>query len=134
MKKLFILLICLFPIVACAKPQTLSWSWPTTSCDGEALAMADWNRAELAYDVNPMPMPSDSGDGCASVDPDAPAAATVVPITTPVTSVELNLMPGMTYYARIRVCYYGPTVCSSWSSQHQFVVPYGKPNKAIWIN
>jgi hypothetical protein len=123
-------------VAACAKPQTLSWNWPTQDCDSVALDQAQWINAEIIYDTEPMPMPSDTAGPCsATPDPDGPATATSVPITaSQPTQVTLNLQPGITYFARIRVCYTVATNCSAWSAETQFTVPYGKPNRPIWLN
>jgi hypothetical protein len=61
-------------------------------------------------------------------------AAAVTPVTIPDTSITLNLQPGITYYARIRVCAYTADNCSAWASEVSFVVPYGRPGQPIWIN
>ena len=120
---------------AMAKPQVLSWNWPTTDCDGAPLVVTDLLTSEIAVDVVPMDMPSDTAGPCsATADPDAPATATVTPVTMPDTSITLNLNPGVTYYARIRVSAYQAGNWSSWSTQVSFQVPYGKPGAPIWLN
>ena len=109
MKRLFLAaFILLFSTAALAKPQTLSWT--------------------------SMPMPSDTAGPCSGDDPAGPVTATSVPITTPDTSTTLNLQPGITYYARIRVCYGAPDICSNWATEVSFVVPHGKPGPPIWLN
>lgn len=119
------------PATALAKPHTLSWNWPTQDCDAAALDQSQWMGAEIIVDTSPMPMPSDTEGACVAVDPDAPASATSIPITVPSpTEVTLNLQPGVTYYARIRACYGLATNCSSWSSELEFTVPYGKPQRS----
>lgn len=118
-----------------AKPQTLSWNWPTSDCDGATMVITDLLASEIAVDTAPMPMPSDAEGPCGSTpDPDAPATATVTSVTMPDTSITLNLQPGITYYARIRVSAYVSGNWSSWSTQATFQVPYGKPGAPIWIN
>ena len=128
-----LLTACPFP--AQAKPHQLSWVWPVTYCPeegqtiGDPLSIASLVESELIYSTNPMPMNSDTDGPCASTpDAEPPAGAISVPITIPDTSVTLNLQPGQTYYARIRVA--APTAgnWSSWSAQATFTVPYGKPN------
>ena len=120
--------------VAYAKPQTLTWAWPTTNCDDTPLTISDLTAAELIYDTSPMPMPSDTAGPCSSTnDPPAPASATTVPITMPDASVTLNLQPGETYYARIRVEANTAGNWSVWSVEYQFTVPYGRPNRAIFL-
>lgn len=115
-----------------AKPQVIAFTWPTTDCDSLPIVASDLIESELIYDIVPMPMPSDTDGPCAvTVDPDPPASATVVPVDTSDTSVILNLHPGQTYYARMRVSAYLAGNWSSWSVQHQFTVPYGKPNRVI---
>jgi hypothetical protein len=113
-----------------AKPHMLTWEWPTTDCDGDALAATDLFESELIYSLSPMPMPSDSGGACTETgDPDAPAGALTVPIPVVDTAVTLNVQPGETYYARIRVSSFVDGNWSVWSDQVTFTVPYGKPNK-----
>ena len=120
---------------AMAKPQQLSWNWPTTDCDGATMVVTDLLASEIAVDTSPMPMPSDTAGPCSATgDPDAPATATVTPVNMPDTSITLNLQPGITYYARIRVSAYVAGNWSSWSSQVSFQVPYGKPGPPVWIN
>jgi len=131
----FVLLLALaFSAPAMAKPHTLSWDWPTQDCDAAALDQGQWVSAEIIYDTAPMPMPSDTGGPCgATPDPDGPPTATPVPIASPTpTEVTLNLQPGITYYARIRVCYNTATNCSNWSAELEFTVPYGKPQRSTW--
>ncbi len=116
--------------VANAKPHMLSWTWPTTDCDNVPLFGADLIQSELIFDTVPMPMPSDADGPCApTADPGPPAGATVVPIPLTDIVVTLNLQPGQTYYARIRVSAYVNGNWSSWSDETQFTVPYGRPNK-----
>lgn len=123
-----LLVVLLLSQSAFAKPHTLSWTWPTQDCDAESLIQSEWNRAEIIYDTEAMPMPSDAAGPCSGTpDPDGPPTATVVPLTNNQVSTTLNLQPGVTYYARIRVCYYFADNCSSWSNQTVFTVPYGKP-------
>ncbi len=129
---LFVLVLAFMPAPAEAKPHQLSWSWPTTDCDSLILASSDLIESELIYAVSSMPMPSDTTGSCdATADPGAPAGATVVPISISETSAVLNLKPGQTYYARIRVSAYVAGNWSSWSTELQFTVPYGRPNKVI---
>lgn len=131
---LALLLTVALASTALAKPQDLSWTWPTTDCDGAPLSQADWVSGEIIYDVSPMPMPSDAGGPCTGTpDPDGPVSSTSV-ATTSATTITLNLQPGVTYYARIRTCYNTPTNCSNWSAEVSFVVPYGKPGAPIWLN
>lgn len=134
MKKWWLLILCLFAAPVMAKPHTLSWSWPTQDCDAAALDQTQWVSAEIIYDTATMPMPSDTGGPCGTTaDPDGPPTATPVPITSPTpTEVTLNLQPGITYFARIRVCYNTPTNCSNWSAELEFTVPYGKPQRSTW--
>lgn len=136
MKKLIVLLVGLaMSQAAFAKPQTLNWNWPTTDCDGEPLVVADLLTSEVAVDTAPMDMPSDTAGPCAETgDPDAPDTATVTLVNMPDTSITLNLQPGITYYARIRVSAYQAGNWSSWSAQISFQVPYGRPGPPIWIN
>ena len=117
-----------------AKPQDLSWQWPTSNCDAEPMVQADLRQAEIAVSEAPMPMPSDTNGDCAEPnDPDAPATATVTPVDVNVTSITLNLQPGITYYARMRVSAYQDGNWSAWSDEIQFVVPFGKPGPPIFL-
>ena len=118
-----------------AKPQILSWAWPTTDCDGIVLTAADLIESDLIYSTTPMPMPSDADGPCAATaDPDAPASATSVSVPVTDTSIILNLKPGETYFARIRVNAYVAGNWSSWSAQKQFTIPYGRPDRVILSN
>jgi len=139
MKKVIVGIVGLCLFLTCsivlAKPHQLTWEWPTTMCPepgetvGAALAEADLVESELIYNTAAMPMPSDAEGSCAEPgDPGAPAGAAVVPIPVTVTSTILNLQPGETYFARMRVSAYVNGNWSSWSNQVQFTVPYGRPN------
>ena len=97
--------------------------------EGDPLAAADLFESELIYSSFDMSMPSDADGPCAaSVDPDPPAGSISVAVPVTVTSIILNLQPGQTYYARIRVSAYLDSNWSSWSNQVEFTVPYGRPN------
>ena len=134
-KAIFIVLAMFASSCAFAKPQALSWTWPTSDCDGTAMVVTDLLASEVAVDTAPMPMPSDSAGPCSGTpDPDAPASAMVTPVNMPDTTITLNLQPGVTYYARIRVSAYVAGNWSSWSSQVSFQVPYGKPGAPVWLN
>ena len=134
MRKFYLAIItCLFfgllASAAYAKPHQLTWTWPATDCDGVTLSSADFIESEIVYSFSPMPMPSDTDGPCAIVvDPDAPASATSVPVPLSNSSIILNLQPGQTYYARIRVSAYVDGNWSSWSNQAEFTVPRGRPN------
>lgn len=139
MKRMFLILVAI-ALSACsgmasAKPHQLLWTWPTSYCPdpgqptGDPLAVEDLATSELIYSTEPIPMPSDTDGPCAPAgDPGPPASATVVPVSVPSTSITLNLQPGVTYYARIRVSAPTPDNWSSWSAQATFTVPYGRPN------
>lgn len=120
---------------AFAKPHMLTWEWPTTDCEGLTIVASDLVESELIYSSVPMPMPSDTDGPCAvTADPDAPAGSLSVPIPVTDNTVILNLHPGQTYYARMRVSAYVDGNWSSWSDQAQFTIPYGRPNKIIMSN
>ena len=132
MKLLLILLTLFVGCGAQAKPQILSWAWPTTDCDQLVLTTDDLIASDLIYSTAPMPMPSDIDGPCvATSDPDAPASATSVSVPISDTSIILNLKPGETYFARMRVTAYVAENWSSWSKEVQFTVPYGRPNRII---
>lgn len=128
-RPLTILLMLFLSTAACAKPHQLTWELPILDCDGELLAGSELIEQELVYSFTAMPMPSDTDGPCATVvDHDAPAGALSVAIPATDTSVSLNLQPGQTYFARIRISAYVDGNWSSWSNQIQFTVPYGRPN------
>lgn len=132
MKKLLVLLLFV-PMLAVAKPHQLSWTWPVDTCDGAALSVGELIEAELIYSLVHMSMPSDGAGPCAEPgDPEAPPGAITVPISMPDTTVTLNLQPGQTYYARIRVSAYLAGNWSAWSAEATFTVPYGRPNRVIF--
>ena len=131
MKKILLtILLCVITSCAYAKPHSLTWQLPTTDCDGVPLFGVDFIEQEIIYDTSPMPMPSDSTGPCfGTPDPDAPPSATVESILPTDTVITLNLQPGQTYYARARVSAYVNGNWSAWSTETQFTVPYGRPNK-----
>jgi len=46
----------IFSSEASAKPHQLTIEWPTTTCDGDALAATDLLESELIFDQVEMPM------------------------------------------------------------------------------
>lgn len=128
-KIISILIMTMLCSCAFAKPHQLTWAQPVTDCDGETLTQANFLEQELIYSLTPMPMPSDADGPCAVVaDPEAPAGSLSVAVPATDESTVLNLQPGQTYYARIRISAYVNGNWSSWSNQAQFTVPYGRPN------
>jgi len=118
---------------ACAKPHQLAIQWPVTDCDGDPVVATDLFESELIYSTSAMPMPSDIDGDCAQPgDPDAPAGALSVPVPVVDSAVTINLQPGQTYYARIRVSTFIAGNWSAWSNQVQFTVPYGRPTRVIF--
>lgn len=118
--------------VLLAKPQIVSWTVPTTDCDGGTLIPADLVEFELIYSTSPMPMPSDSAGACdVTPDPEAPAGAITVPVPVTETSAVLNLQPGQTYYFRARVSAFVNGNWSSWAGEIDKTVPYGRPDRVI---
>lgn len=114
---------------ALAKPHTLSWEWPVDTCEGDPMVLTDLLDAELIYSTSPMPMQQDVDGPCVGLNAAAPAGSISVPIpVTPDTFVTLNLQPGQTYYARMRVSAFTDGNLSGWTEQLEFVVPFGRPN------
>ena len=129
-----ILISLLFYSSAWAVPATLNWDWPTLYCDGTAIDQNNWIRAEVIYSLSPLPMPSDDLGDCADPpDPDGPPEATSIPITTPVTSIDIEVELNVTYYARIRVCYDTASNCSSWGGEKVFSISGTIPNPPILL-
>lgn len=135
MKYLTAIFLLLMSSVVFAKPHVLLWDWPVQDCEGSLIIESNLLEAEIAYDVNPMPMPSDTDGECApTIDPSAPQSATVALIPVTANFYELNLKPGETYYARIRVSTFLSGNWSSWSAEKEFTVPFGRPKRATWLN
>lgn len=129
MKYLLLLLLVTSNVFAASKEFT--WNWPTLYCDGTNINPNTWISAELVYNTEPMPMPSDTDGPCGTiVDPAGPAGSISVDIATPVTSLVIDLTPNITYYARIRVCYDTVDNCSSWSGESVFTMG-NTPNPPI---
>lgn len=115
-----------------AKPQIITWTMPTTDCDGAALAQSDLIEFEIIYSTSPMPMPSDTTGPCdPTADPEAPAGAITVPVPVTETSKILNLQPGQTYYFRGRVSAYIDGNWASWTPEISKTIPYGRPDRFI---
>ena len=127
-----VIALLLVSMPAEAKPQIVSWTMPTSDCDGVALAQADLIEFELIYSTTPMPMPSDTAGPCdATPDPEAPAGAITVPVPVTETSTILNLHPGQTYYFRARISAYIDGNWSAWATEISKTVPYGRPDRVI---
>lgn len=129
--KYLLLLILLATSSVFAAPKEFTWSWPTLYCNGSPIFQDNWVSAELIYSTETMPMPSDTNGPCDPVaDPPGPVGSTSIAITTPITSLIVELTPNITYYARMRVCYDAVDNCSSWGGEAVFIMG-NTPNPPI---
>lgn len=84
---------------AFAADVTLTWNWPTQYCDGEALPLTDISAAEIYIAEAPIPRVPSACNGEADV---PPSGAIIQQVTTPDTSVTIELPCGKTYYFVMR--------------------------------
>ena len=122
--------------VASAADVTLTWAWPTEYCPqpgqtvGDPLNINDIAAAEIY--VATAPIPKVPGD-CGSETDTPPSGAIIQQVTTPDTSVNIDLMCGATYHFVMRV----QDVNGEWSNfstEAMRIVDCGRPGVPIIIS
>lgn len=136
MKRLILLfaLLALSSVVN-ATDVTLTWNWPTTYCadaqgNVEPLALSDISSAEVYIATQTIPrVPGDCG-GESDV---PPSGAIIQQVTTPDTSVTVQLPCGRAYHFVIRLQDVNGT-WSNFSTEAIRVVDCGRPGVPIIIS
>jgi hypothetical protein len=130
-----LLALLLLGSVANATDVTLTWEWPDAYCadaqgNVEPLPLADISAAEIYIATAPIPrVPGD----CGSESDTPPSGSIIQQVTTPDTSVTIDLQCGETYFFVMRV----QDTNSSWSNfstEAQRIVDCGRPGVPIIIS
>lgn len=85
---------------AFAADVTLTWQWPIQYCDGDELPLTDVTAAEIYVSENPIPRVAGA---CGTEQDVPPSGAIIQQVTTPDTSVTIDLTCGRTYYFVMRL-------------------------------
>ena len=102
-------LTLLSTVSAQATDVTLTWQWPGSYCNSDPLPLADIQAAEIYISQAPIPrVPSSCDPGQVDV---PPSGAIIQTVTTPNTSVVIDLECGAQYFFVMRVQANG-----SWSN------------------
>lgn len=132
---LLLFAICIPSLAPAAEPAavTIEWQWPTLNCDGSSIAVEEIDQAEVYIDDAPIPSASEAdGDPCSSPVDVPPELAQVQSVTTPETSVTVDLPRGATYFIRMRVQVNG--VWSNLSAQAEREVGFSQPQIPIIVH
>jgi hypothetical protein len=116
------------PLLACATPVTIEWSYPTNYCNNDVLPIADISSAEIYISDATIPRVPDSCTGASDVPPPTAIIATV---TTPDTTVTLDLPCGKEYFFVMRVQANG--AWSNFAAEATKDLICGRPNIPIII-
>lgn len=127
-------LLCLFPLLANAADVTLEWQWPTEYCPangqtiGDPLPIEDIQSAEIYISETTIPRQP----GTCTADPDVPPNGAIIQaVSTPETSVTIDLACGKTYFFVMRVQANGQW--SNFSAEATRILECGRPNVPIII-
>jgi hypothetical protein len=121
-------LLCFIPLFACAAPVTIEWSWPTEYCNNDLLPIADISSAEIYISDVTIPREPASCTGATDVPPPSAIIATV---STPDTTLMVDLPCGKPYFFVMRVQAQGSWSNFSVEATHDLVC--GRPNIPIII-
>lgn len=136
MKRLIVLfaLLALSSVVN-ATDVTLTWSWPTTYCadasgNVEPLPLTDISAAEIYIALTSIPrVPGD----CGAESDVPPSGAIIQQVTTPDTTVTVQLPCGATYHFVMRLQDVNGT-WSNFSTESERIVDCGRPGVPIIIS
>lgn len=128
-------LLCLFPLFASAADVTLSWEWPDSYCPDdqgnvEPLTLSDIAAAEIYIATVPIPRVPASCDSAQDV---PPSGAVIQQVSTPDTSVTIDLDCGPRYYFVMRLQDVNGT-WSNFSAEAERLVECGRPDIPIIIS
>ncbi len=129
-------LLCLFPLFASAADVTLTWSWPDSYCPqpgqtvGDPLPLEDIAAAEIYIATAPIPRVPGA---CGAESDTPPSGAIIQQVTTPDTSVVIDLQCGATYHFVMRL----QDVNGEWSNfsaEAERTLDCGRPGVPIIIS
>jgi len=129
---LALLLFC--PLLASAANVTLTWEWPTEYCavapdPAEPLPLGDIQQAEIYISQTPIPRVPGA---CGPESDTPPPSAIIANVSTPNTTVDIDLACGATYHFVMRVQANG--AWSNFSAEAMRVVDCGRPDIPIIIS
>ncbi|KPL28069.1 MAG: hypothetical protein AMJ72_05350 [Acidithiobacillales bacterium SM1_46] len=129
-----ITLLALVPLFAHAAPVTLEWDWPTEYCPangqqvGDPLDIADIQSAEIYISEQTIPRQP----GTCTADPDVPPTSAIIQtVSTPDTTVTIDLQCGKTYFFVMRVQAQGQW--SNFSAEATRILDCARPNVPVII-
>ncbi len=111
-----------------AAEVTLEWTWPTDYCNSDLLPIGDISSAEIYISDATIPREPDSCSGAADV---PPASAIIATVSTPDTTLSLDLPCGKNYFFVMRVQAKGEWSNFSPEATHDLLC--GRPNIPIII-
>jgi len=121
-------LLCFIPLLACAAPVTIEWTWPTEYCNNDLLPIGDISSAEIYISDATIPREPDSCSGASDV---PPASAIIATVSTPDTTLSLDLPCGKMYFFVMRVQASG--AWSNFAAEVTHDLVCGRPNIPIII-
>ena len=133
-------LLCLIPLLvpvpASAADVTLTWAWPDSYCAqpgqtvGDALALSDIAAAEIYIATSTIPRVPGA---CGAESDTPPSGAVIQQVTTPDTTVTVDLMCGATYFFVMRLQDTNGE-WSNFSGEAERIVDCGRPDVPIIIS
>jgi len=121
-------LLCFIPLFASATDVTIEWSWPTQYCNNDLLPITDIAAAEIYISDATIPRVPDACTGGADVPPPTAIIATV---STPDTTLSIDLPCGKEYFFVMRVQANG--AWSNFAPEATKDLICGRPNVPIII-
>lgn len=126
-----------FSMNASAVERTAGYELSTTNCAGETVDISFYDRLEVYVDVVPIPAsgvpcPTDPAQVDTPPSPESTVAVGTGSLSMTGGQVTLNLMSGLTYYARARACNTNDE-CSQFSNEMIYDIPLSAPNAPLLI-
>ena len=121
-------LLCFIPLFASAAEVTIEWAWPTEYCNNDLLPITDISAAEIYISDVTIPRVPLSCNGAADVPPPSAIIATV---STPDTTLIVDLACGQTYFFVMRIQALGQW--SNFAAEAMTDLSCGRPNIPIII-
>jgi hypothetical protein len=121
-------LLCFIPLFASATTVTIEWSWPTQYCNNDLLPITDIAAAEIYISDVTIPRVPDACTGGEDVPPPTAIIATV---STPNTTLDIDLPCGKEYFFVMRVQANG--AWSNFAPEATKDLICGRPNVPIII-